>query len=504
MSFIEKIRAELNSATKLTENGAVGYVTSGKYLLDCNFKISSYRNYDESRILNDFMKAFFEEPVLAIKWLFFVRDIRGGVGERRLFRIIMVGLAKQYPQIAVALAPLIAEYGRYDDLLALYNTPVKKTILGIVTHQLNTDIINMGHGKPISLLAKWMPSENASSRETIKLAREISLDLKLTAKAYRKFLSKLRAHLDVVERKMSAKKWEDITYKAVPSRANLIYNDAFLRNDENRRRQYLAKVESGEEKINAGVLFPHDIVHKYGLHSSWGGFNGGGANATLEALWKALPDYVQGEDSTIVVADGSGSMYSAKIGKTKVMPIEVANALSIYFAERCKGEFKNKYITFSCRPQLVNLNGSSLYNNIKIATTFDEVANTDITAVFKLILNTAIKNKMMQDELPKTILIISDMEFDAGTSYVPLMDAISKKFEDAGYILPKIAYWNVASRTCVIPMQTNENGVVLVSGFSPAIVKQVLSNKNDPYEVLIEALNNERYDAVEEALKNVE
>jgi hypothetical protein len=350
-----------------------------------------------------------------------------------------------------------------------------------------------------------MPSINASSKTTIEKARKFVKYFGITDKLYRKAISGLRAQLNIVEQQMSAGQWQNINYKGVPSRANLVYNPAFLRHDEDRRRTFLEKVISGETTINSATNFPHDIVHKYEKCLK--------KDDTLEVLWKALPNYTENMGSTLVVADGSGSMTST-IGNTSVTALEVANALTIYFAERCSGIFNNTYITFSGKPQLVNLGDGSLYSKIAIAQKHDEVANTNIQAVFELILKSAVNSGMTQEDLPKTILIISDMEFDAASGYygrgyskysgslnTSLFETFAFKFAEHGYKLPRLVFWNVMSRTNTIPLQTNDLGVALVSGFSPAVTKMVLSNKVDPYDALLETLNGERYLAIEECLK---
>ena len=325
-------------------------------------------------------------------------------------------------------------------------------------------------------------------------------------------LSALRKYIDVTERKMSANKWEEINYEAVPSRANLNYNSAFLRHDEERRREYLDKVNNGEAKINSSVLFPHDIVHKY-MDRGWGLHLNSNKDSALEAMWKSLPNTVKDGESTIVVADGSGSMLDC-IGKTQITAWEVAHALAIYFAERLPKPYKNQYITFSSRPQLVNLGGAdSLHGKLKLACEHDECSNTNIEAVFKLILQTAVQNHLSQSELPKNILVVSDMEFDKASDgrgrwngnfnspSVALFDEIAELYRAYGYQLPRLVFWNVNSRTGTIPVKENELGVALVSGFSPNVAKMVMSGKLDPMDALMEALNVPRYDAVREALK---
>lgn len=526
MEFMNAIKNTLENEmnVSITENGAVGYKTTGKELVDLNFATSSLRKMDDEEVAKRFRKAFCEDKILAMKWLFFARDARQGLGERRLFRVVLADLVQSNPEMVVPLINLIPEYGRYDDLWCLLdNTKSARVVYQIVDAQLRQDYQNFMAHKPISLLAKWMPSINASSTKTKEYGKKLCKALCMTEKEYRKTLSQLRKHLDVVEVKMSSKNWSEIKYEAVPSRANLIYNDAFLRNDETRRREYLGKLEKGETKINASTLFPHDIVHKYTNGSD---YMNKSKDAAIEALWKALPDTVNGCGNTIVVADGSGSMTCTVDNNSKVSALDVANALAIYFAEHSSGQFKDKYITFSETPQIVDFsNCNSLHAKIQKALAHDEVANTNIEAVFDLILTSAVKHHMSQEDLPANILIISDMEFDGcavggrvmnskrdywGRTYYEyadldqrLFDAIAKKYANAGYKIPRLVFWNVNSRTGTIPVKENELGVALVSGFSTNVAKMVMSGKTDPFECLLETLNSERYAPIEQALKEV-
>lgn len=509
-NFMDGIKSTLNNEfnQSVTENGAVGFRTSGKALLDLNFSVASLRSASEQDIFRRFSKAFFEDKMAAMKWLFYARDVRGGLGERRLFRACMVPMAKDFPEYVAPMVALVPEYGRWDDLWCLLDTPVRDNVLGLVGGQLAGDISNAAEHKPISLLAKWMPRCKTSSKQTRHYAKILRQHLHMTERVYQHTLADLSRYLLVVEQQMSGQKWDDIDYQRVPSRANLQYNSAFLRHDEDRRRAFLSAVEKGEAKINASVLFPHDVVHQYGRFAS--------SDANLEMLWKNLPDTVDGCGNTIVVADGSGSM-RVTVGNTSVSALEVANSLAIYFAERSSGQFKNQYITFSERPQLVDLSrGKNLREKLRITASHNEVANTNIEAVFDLILTTAIRKRMEQSELPANILIISDMEFDGcattnnsynrgywGRPTAPtsrLFDEIAQRYAVAGYQLPRLVFWNVNSRTNTIPVKENELGVALVSGFSPNIAKMVMSGKTDPYDCLMEAINAERYQPVEEAL----
>ena len=496
---MDSVKTTLDETSySVTENGALGFASSGSKLLDINFKVTSFRNKSNREIEEAFAKAFYEDKLLALKWLMYARDREQGIGERRLFRVCLKWLAVEQPEIAKAVFSMAPFYGRMDDMWCLLETRLGNDVIEYIRKQLLADKTNMGEGKPVSLLAKWMPSLNASSIKTKMYAEMIRAGLDITDRQYRKTLSALRKYINVVEIKMSAKKWGEIDYNTVPSKANLIYKDAFLRNDEERRRAYLAALERGDKgvKINAGVLFPDDIVNKYS--TGYWGCNVKSYDSTLEELWKALPTL--SSDNTLVVRDGSGSMY----GK----PLDVSTALAIYMAERNQGEFHNQFITFSRVPKIINLNGLDTLHD-KLAKTYleDDCSNTDIEAVFRLILNTAVRNNMTQQDMPKNIVIVSDMCFDGSRFNCKdkLFGTISKEYAAHGFILPRLIFWNVDGNTSgnVIPVQQNAMGVVLMSGYSQNLIKMVMSNQTDPYKCLIEQLNSERYQKVEECVKEV-
>lgn len=508
---LSDLKNELNNEKILTENWATGYKTSSHALLDINYKASSLRNYSEDQIIDLFWDAFYEDKLLALKWLFFLRDARGGMGERRSFRVILKNLATYFPTITRELMSLVPEYGRYDDLWELLDTNLRYSLIDYIGKQLKLDCDLMKAGFNVSLLAKWLPSATTSSKESRRYASMIYHDLNMSKTEYRKLLKQLRNYIDVVESKMSRNEWSDIEYSRVPSKANIVYRNAFMKHDSERRTEYLESLQKGETKINSSVNYPHDIVHAYGvsLPPYWlrsSNDTSTKVDETLEQLWKSLPDYGSLDEGTIVVADGSGSM-TTRIGNSKVEALEVANSLAIYFSERLKGEFKDKYITFSENPKLVDLSKcSTLRDKVVEALRHSEVANTNIYRVFKLILDVAIKNEYSQEDLPKSILILSDMEFDYGTEGCDqtLFEAISKEYEEHGYKLPRLVFWNLCSRTGTIPVKENSLGVALVSGFSPAITDMVLSGELDPYKCLIDKLNSDRYTPVEEALKGVD
>lgn len=500
----------------ITENGAVGFNTTYKALLDLNFKVSSLRARSEEYIVKEFVKAYYESPVYAVKWLFFLRDVLEGMGERRTFRICLKYLAISKPKLAKAVLPYVPEYGRYDDALALMDTPIAGDVVAMYKEQLDKDLMAMTTGKPISLLAKWLPSINASSAETRRVAEKVCKHLKMSQKDYRKTLAKLRSYGNVVERKMSDGEWSTINYEAVPAKANMKYDKAFEKHDLERRAEYLGEVYLGNNKLNTNGLMPYEIVHRIG-----GGRFGYGLKGDLlaELMWKKLireglkNDW--GLEDAIVVADGSGSMFQRASGSGSVQAIEICNSLAIYFAEQLKGPFHNKAITFSEHPKFIEFQeDSSLKDKLEIMYAHNEVANTNIKAVFDLILALAKRKDVPREELPKQLLIISDMEFDEATTggfysrtnrEVPneaLFSQIAKRYEEAGYRMPRLIFWNVCGRTDTIPMVTNEEGLCLLSGFSQNAMKIAAHREErDPYKALLSALDTPRYQPIEEAIR---
>lgn len=507
-NFMDCLRKNCDSESinkSVTENGAVGYKTSGKALLDLNYMLSSMRNMDENMIWSYFSSAYSENPTLAVLWLFFARDVRGGCGERRVFRVIFARLCYKNPDLGIKLLPILPVYGRWDDLVDVFcgDVPciIKSKALDIISQQLQYDIINQNNGGMVSLCAKWLPSENTSSKTTRRKAELVRNALEMTPRRYRKTLSSLRKYIDVTEVKMSSGEWEKIEYDFVPSRAAMNYRKAFERHDSERYNKYLCSVNNGESVIHSATLYPYDIVHAYQAQ------RGNGVDQTLEAQWKTLPNTVPMNRSTLVVVDGSASMKSC-IGNSKVSCLDVSYALGIYFAEKLSGPYRNQFITFSAHPHYVNLwDDSSLRDKLDIMERFNDCSNTDIAKVFDLILDTAVKYSLKQDELPANILIVSDGEFDDMTSQFGetvdeyLFEKIRLRWETAGYQLPRLVFWNVCSRTGTIPVTDGINGVALVSGFSPNIADMVMSGELDPYKCLVDKLMSERYKAVADRLK---
>jgi hypothetical protein len=490
-TFLNALENELNITT--TTNGAKAYKSTGSKNLDLFGKIAACRsNVSEATRL--FNLAYAEDPEAATRILFWARDIRGGQGERKIFRELFQELVRSDATIGAKLVSLIPEYGRWDDLLSLENTLVWNTALNAIKAQLNADL-NTEVGNSVSLLAKWLPSINASSKESKRIGRLIAKAMGWNERQYRKALTALRTQIKIVEQAMCAREWDAIDYSKLPSRAGFMYRKAFANRDGDRYQSYLDAVKKGEAKINAGTLYPYDIVEKC-LYSQE-------SNDTLEVMWKALPNYMEGKElNGLVVADVSGSMNGR--------PMAVSISLAMYIAERNTGIWNGKFLTFSGNPTLQTVTGNSLSNKIRNLSRADWGGNTDIQKTFDLILNTAIQNNVPEEDMPRKLIIVSDMQFDNcvvmggnysgrmsyGVNRVTNYEAIRIKYAQAGYSLPEVIFWNVNSYDNV-PMKAHDSGTALVSGCSPSILTAVLTgNAITPTSLMRDAVYTERYDAV--------
>ena len=480
MTLLDNIKNEQNLT--LTENGALALNSTSNALVDLFSVSGAMRNRGDREIATMFGKAMIEDKLVATKMAFYTRDVRGGLGERRTGRLMFKYLADIYPDIFNKNLEYIAEYGRWDDLVyLLYDAPEK--IVALISKQLKQDIENKNKMEPISLLAKWLPSVNTSNRETVQKGRFLAKKLGMSEKQYRKTLADLRNYLRVVETDMSAKRFSDIDYPTVPSKAMNNYRNAFKRNDEERFTEFLNKVEKGEEKINSSVLYPYDIVEKYMFKSST-------EDKVLEEQWKALPDYVEGENNFLVMADVSGSMYGR--------PLATSVGLAMYFAERTKGPFANTFMTFSARPKLVTIEGETLLERIRYVASSDWMMNTNLEAAFDLVLKTAVKYNTPKEEMPTSIVVITDMEFDACADKNWLFyDTMKQRFENSGYEIPNIVFWNVNSRHNTYHACFDREGVQLASGQSPVVFESLIKGVNlTPYDYMLSVLNTERYEKI--------
>lgn len=465
-----------------TENGAVTHRTSGKDCLDLFAAIGALRRADDQNICSRFLKAYAENPDLAMKILFYARDVRGGLGERRVFRSILAWLASNEKSSVVRNLPYIAEYGRWDDVLVLLKTPCRKEALALLEEQFREDLAALEAGGDISLLGKWLPSVNASNQETVVMAKMIAKSFGLSDRDYRKALTGLRARIRIIENNLREKDYT-FDYSKQPSKAMFKYRKAFLRNDGERYATFMDRVDRGEAKLHTGTLMPYELVERaYDCSEE--------ERRSLDVTWRMLEDFTTDENA-LVAADGSGSMYWG----SKPMPAAVAQSLAIYFAEHNKGKFHNHFLTFSMTPQLVEIKGKDFVEKVRYCRTFDECANTNLEAVFDLILQAAAENHVPRAEMPAKLYIISDMEFDhcVKNSSMTNFENAKASYAAAGYILPDLVFWNVDSRHEQQPVKENDRGVALVSGNSPRIFSMVMDGELNPYDFMLSVIDTERY-----------
>ena len=485
-TFLDSLKRETNY-TK-TENNGVAHKSTLNAVYDMFALGGAYRNRTDADCILLFKNALEENEELALKCLFYLSDVRGGQGERRFFRVCFKWLAKEYPDIAARNLENVPEYGRWDDLYSVVGTKVEEAMFAEIINQLDLDMeaLNMGDSFGVSLLAKWLKSENASSKETKKLGDLTRKALGLSHKQYRKILSDLRTRINIVEKLMSEGKWEQIEYAKLPSKAGLIYRNAFARRDAERYEEF---INSKETKVNAGTLYPYDIAHK--------AFNANNLSlndierVTIQKYWDVLPDFYNGnEENGLCVVDVSGSMY----GK----PLEAAISLGAYIAERGHGPFANHFITFSEYPKLVKFEGIDIIDKINRCKSADWGMNTDIEAVFDLLLKVALEKNTLPEDIPSRLYILSDQEFDEGISIecatkdgiLTLLEGIAKKWESFGYKLPQVIFWNLDARNNNIPAIGEQ--FTCVSGLSPVLIETVLSGKNG-LDLCLEKLLSERY-----------
>jgi hypothetical protein len=468
----------------VTANGAITHSTTSNAVLDFFGMGSAARQQTDKFILDLFNAAYAEDKTLALKVLFYSRDIRGGQGERKAFRTVFKHLANTDEVVAKKLLKHIPEFGRWDDILeTVEGTPLEIEALKLVSKQLRADL----KSETPSLCAKWAPSEQASSDVTRRLAKKVREYMKMSPKQYRKMLSGLRAKLNILERQMCSKDWDSINFERVPSRAAMLYKDAFKKHAEEAYNAYLTKVKSGEAKINASTLYPYELTVKAMTQD----------DATIEAQWKALPNYLaDNPHNGLVVADVSGSMTCCA---TAPRPIDVSISLALYFAERNEGAFNGYFMTFSNKSKLVKVTGNTLHEKVNNLSQAEWGMSTNLQSAFESILSHAVKGNVPEKDMPKTIYVISDMQFNVavGDNSSTNHEAIKAKYKKAGYNLPSIVFWNVNASSKQSPVKMDEKGTCLVSGCSPSILKSVLSAKViSPMDVMLETINSERYESI--------
>ena len=477
-----------------TEKGAITNKSTLSNILDWFGAGGALRQRTPQDTINLFSRAYAEDRLLALKILFYFRDVREGQGERNTFRILMNWLGQHYADVARKNLENVPFYGRFDDLYSLVGTSLEGEVFALFAKQLKADLRNMKAGENVSLLAKWLKSENTSSQESCKLGRKTREALELTPKRYRKILSSLRNYINVLETKMCAGKWNEINFEQVPSKASLNYRKAFGRHDQTRYAAYLESVKKGEAKMNATAVYPYEIFRSLVKNP-----HGGVAPSAQEILqadlqWKAMPNWMgKKEHKGIVIADCSGSMFSG------VPNIFVAVSLAIYFAERNVGPFKDLWMNFSESPSFQTLKGSNLYEKYMNMDKNNWGGTTNLQSAFDMILRTAVQNGVAQKDMPQVLYIVSDMEFDAagGRNNRTNFQVMKDKYVAAGYQIPNVVWWNVAGRNENFPIRVDDTGTCIVSGCSPSVLKSLLSAEAfDPMSIVYETINTPRYERV--------
>ena len=489
----------------LTENGGITHVTTKSDLLDMFAMGAAMRSRSDADVILMFMKAFKENPSYALKCLFYIRDVRGGQGERRFFRVIMKWLAENHTDAARRNLQYVPEFGRWDDLYVFVGTPLQNDALQIMKDQLELDV----QCKTPSLLAKWMKSENTSSADSRRLGGITRKFLGMNHKQYRKTLSILRERINVLERLMSENRWDEIEFDKIPSKAGLKYKNAFARRDIIKAK-YEAFAKDATTKVNAKALYPYEVVDqaiKCGrISNGWSiryrDYDPEDVDRLMvNKYWDNLADYFNGATfNGIAVVDTSGSMTRGDAAA----PINVAISLGLYCAEKANGPFANHYISFASRPQLIETKGVDFVDKVQRIYRTNLVDDTNIEAVFDLLLNTAIKNHCTQDDLPQNVIIISDMEFNMAVNdrwYAPgavtsnnietLLERKAREWAAKGYQMPHLIFWNVDARQNNIPMLGN-GPISYVSGMSPSIFETIMSGKTG-MDLMYEKLDSPRY-----------
>jgi hypothetical protein len=487
MNIIEAIEQQSNLTT--TENGAITNQSSLSKCVDFFAQGGAIRNRSESDVIAMFKAAFDENQTTAVRLAFMFRDVRGGQGQRTPFRMQIKWLATNYPMQTAKLLQILPEYGRWDDIYAVVDTELQGAMIRLIDSQLSSDMANMLQYENISLLGKWLKRINTSSKESVRIGHIIRRGLNLSEKEYRKMCSNFNAYLNVIENKMSAKQWDQIEYQKVPGQCMMKHMAAFRRNDHERFQQYITLAQAGKVKVNAGTLYPYQIIEKIIWNSSI-------SEDEAEILWNNLTHY-DVDPNALVIADVSGSMQGT--------PLNVCISLALYFSERAKGIFKDKFITFSSRPTLQQVTGNTIYEKANNLNSAHWEMNTNLEAVFNLVLNAAVTNNIPADEMVETLYIISDMEFDECMSgqkahqVETLYDSLKGSFEDAGYTMPKLVFWNVDARQGNYPVLVNTPNTCMISGFSPSILQYfntpgALPTAEDMMRLVI---NSPRYSSIE-------
>lgn len=490
MTFLETLQKkseEFDNLT-LTENGAVALKTTGSKTLDLFGSCGAIRNWHEKEVVRAFKESYRENPLYAMKLLFYARDIRGGLGERDVVRTWLHWLGNNEPEVVLKNMNLIPYFGRWDDLYCLVGTKVEKQMFSFMAKQIVEDFRNMKAGKPISLLAKWLKKENTSSKKTRTLGLKTANAFNISVRDYRKLRTTLNKYLDTVEIKMSDNEWEDIKYSAVPAKAMLNYRNAFANHDRERFLQYKADVLKGVEKINAGTLYPYDLIEKY----LKGGCLPCVVDDIVEEQWKALPNYVENGRNVLIMADVSGSMWGR--------PMATSVGLAIYFAQRNKSFYHGKFMTFSEKPSFMDISErKTLLSSIEETMKADWGFNTDLELAMQTVLD-VYKETGNAEDIPEALVIITDMQFDScvmGARTKTLFENVKVQYELMCVKMPNVVFWNVNAPWNTFQVNARQKDVQIYSGQSVSTFKNVINGLScTPMEAMMKTLDDERYSCV--------
>lgn len=487
----------LSNPSTQTRNGALSNATTLSATLDF---FSSVLRGNFNKTVHSWQlvrRELKDNEGLARRLLFQLRDARGGKGERDAFRSLLTFEATNSPAFLAGHVALIPEYGRWDDVLCLLSTPLRDDVIALIKATLINDLEQAKKGEGTSLLAKWLPSENAG-KESAKLARSIAQALDLNPSEYRRILSALRGYIGIVERKMSANEWQAINYEKVSSRAMFVYKSAFRKRDGIRYEAYLEQVKAGTKTIHAGRLDPHEILGKYGRLAHDGYTT---RDATLEALWSALPGLPEGTTAIVPMIDVSGSMEASSPAGVSAMT--VALALGIYLAQRNRSAWAGHWFSFSSNATLHRFNpADSLLDIVSGIERSDWQMNTDFQRMFETVLKWYDSGKITKDDIPNAFVVFSDMQFDvADRNNKTNLQAVRTKFTKRGLVAPTLVFWQVTG-TSDFPAVRDDIGAILLSGFNTSMLKGIMAMDVEklkgitPERAMLDILFSERYDAV--------
>lgn len=470
----------MRTGNTLTENGMVTNSASLNSVLDLFFVVGAVRPQlktpeGRQRLIAKFEAAHAEDSQLTRKLMFWARDARGGAGEREAFRVLLSHAAERWPEDVMENLHLIPEFGRWDDVFCLFGTTLEDAVIQMIAKNLRD-----GNG----LLAKWMPRLGGKVNPVKRaIANRVRVAMGLTPREFRKMLVE---YTNVVETQMCSNDFVNINYEHVPSLAMARYSKAFGRHDDSGFTAYKDRLSKGEAKVNAGAVYPYDVLKTLKM----------GDQKLATEQWKALPNFMLDSNERVLpVCDVSGSMGFVVSGSTTAM--DVCVSLGLYISERNVGPFKDAFVTFSSHPKLEYLKGDliSRWNQLQRS---EWGMTTDIEATFNMILDSAVRNRVDSSEMPTCILIMSDMEFDGACKGLSAIDMIRQKYQQAGYEMPKIVFWDLQSRHDNFPVQAKDENTSLISGFSPSILKSVLAGESmTPEKIMLKTLNAERYAEVQ-------